>query len=589
MITIKKRDKGIDKTIIEKLSKKYDTTKEIISLLLNRGYKKETLDKYLQNNEFYTVPFNSITNLDEAVKQIITYLEDDKAEIYVYADYDADGVNAGYILTDVLKAIKESIESKCKIDVHFPNRNEGYGLSMNFCKRIAPRKTKKKILVITVDNGITKKEEVAYLQSKGVEVIVTDHHAPKKDEVPDCLVVDPWLNDLKDENAKGLCGAAIAYKVAGRLLEMYEDDTNFILNYLPNAAIATITDMMPATPENIGMVEYGLWLIEEGYSNIAIQHYKNYKNSKLKVKDIAFEIGPQINACGRMGNIELASDFMFSYDEDEVNLIYNEMITVNDERKDLEKEILNEIIGQEEAFKNDLMIVLNVPKLGGLGGTVASKVIDLYGKPCILLTGNGEVLHGSARTYGSLDLHALFKMEVAKGNLVNFGGHNAAAGVSVHRDKVDALRKSLNKTLAQLMLEYVDESEYVDEDITIEVDDIIHLNDIRKSTYAPYENLLYFGDLKEPMFAITNLNVIESRSSSNNANHLCLNVEDETCKGTKNRYGKIVGKEIWAWNKMGEYKRLGEPSKVHLIGRLEPDFRNPKFYTFSIDSIVPAC
>lgn len=589
MITIKKRDKGIDKKIIEKLSKKYDTTKEIVSLLLNRGYKKDTLDKYLQNDEFYTMPFNSISNLEEAVERIVSYLEDDKAEIYVYADYDADGVNAGYIMTDVLNAIKESIESNCKIDVHFPNRSEGYGLSMNFCKKIAPRKTKKRILVITVDNGITKKEEVAYLQSKNVEVIVTDHHAPKKGEVPECLVVDPWLNDVKDENAKGLCGAAIAYKVAGRLLEVYEDDSNFVLNYLPNAAIATITDMMPATPENIGMVGYGLWLIEQGYCNIAIQHYKNFKNNKIKVKDIAFEIGPQINACGRMGNIELASDFMFSYDEDEITDIYNEMVIVNDERKDLEKTILSSIIEKEDTFKDDMMIILNIPNLGGLGGTVASKVIDIYGKPCILLTGNGEMLHGSARTYGGLDLHAIFKLEVAKGNLANFGGHKAAAGVSVHRTKINDLRNSINETLAQAMLDFVEESEYVDENVTVEVDDIIHLNDIRKSTFAPYENLLYFGDLKEPMFAITNLNVLEARCSSNNPNHLCLNVEDETCKGSKNRYGKIVGKEIWAWNKMGEYKRLGEPSKVHLIGRLEPDFRNPKFYTFSIDAIIPAC
>ena len=238
MIQIKKRDKGIDKDIIAKLSKKHNTTKEIISLLLNRGYKAEDLSKYLQNDEFFIAPFNSIKNVDKAVKTIIEYLEDDKAEIYVYADYDADGINAGYIMTDVLTSVKEAIDSKCKVNVHFPNRCEGYGLSMAFCKKIAPRKTRKKVLVITVDNGITKKAEVAYLQSKNVEVIITDHHAPKIGEVPECLVVDPWLNDLESENAKGLCGASVAYKVCGQLLKEYGEE-DYILNYLPNAAIAT--------------------------------------------------------------------------------------------------------------------------------------------------------------------------------------------------------------------------------------------------------------------------------------------------------------------------------------------------------------
>ena len=312
MIQIKKRENKLNNDAIVKLAKKHQTTKEIIELLINRGYNQNELDLYIQNNGFYTAPFNSIKNVDEAANVIVSYLEDNEAEIYIFADYDADGVNAGYVMTDALVSIKEAIESECKINVYYPNRAEGYGLSMSFCKAIAPRKTKKRILVITVDNGITKKEEVAYLQSKGVECIITDHHAPKEGETPECLVVDPWLNDLHDDNAKGLCGAAVAYKVAGRILEMYEDET-YILNYLPNVAIATITDMMPATPENIGLVGYGLWLIENGHANEAINYYMEYKNLKeLSVKDIAFEIGPQINACGRMGNIHKATDFIFS-------------------------------------------------------------------------------------------------------------------------------------------------------------------------------------------------------------------------------------------------------------------------------------
>lgn len=583
MIQVIKRDKQINSELLNELAKKHNTTKEIIALLLNRGYNEEDLHLYIQNDEFYVAPFNSIKNVDEAANRIISYLEDDEAEIYIFADYDADGVNAGYVMTDSLIAVKDAIDSKCNINVYYPNRCEGYGLSMTFCKALTSKKTDKRILVITVDNGITKKEEVAYLQSKGIEVIITDHHAPKIGYTPNCLVVDPWLNDTDDINAKGLCGTAVAYKVAGRILELY-GDTNFIINYLPNVAIATITDIMPATPENIGIVGYGLWLIDNGYANEAIQHYISYKNlKKITVKDIAFEIGPQINACGRMGNIHKATDFMFS--NGNVEEIYNEMIALNDSRKSLEKDIMDNIAKQADNYKNDLMVIIHVPNLGGLGGTVASKVVDMFGKPCILLSGDGEELHGSARTYGELDLHSVFSHEVKKGNLKDFGGHKVAAGVTVEKSKIESLRQSINTTLAQL---FVDANEEIEEDVTIEVDEIISLADIKKNTIQPYEGLLCFGDLKEPVFALTNVEVLEARTSSNNANHLCLNLQDDTCIGTKNRYGKLVGKELWIWNKMPDYKRLGEPKKVHLLGKIVPDFRNPKFYTFDVTNIIPA-
>lgn len=582
---IKIRNKEIDNKDIKKLAVKYKTTEKIIKLLLNRGYKEEELGKYIQKDDYYVAPFDSITNCTEAATIIKSYLEDDEATIYTFGDYDVDGVMSRNTVEGIFLAIKESIDSKVTLKYKTPNRVEGYGLGMEWCKKTFPRKTTKRILVITVDNGITKKEEVAYLQSKGVEVIITDHHAPKKGQVPDCLIVDPWLNDLNNDNALGLCGAAVAYKICGRLLELYEDDSNFILNYLPNAAIATITDMMPATQENIGLVSYGLWLIKNGYASEAINHYKAYVNKEITVKDIAFEIGPQINACGRMGNIELATNFMFATDEDELEYFYNEMINLNEERKVLEKKIVENIFAQD--FSNDLMVIVNVPELGGLGGTVASKVVEHFRKPCILLSGNGEVLHGSARSFGGISLHALFSDEVKKGNIVDFGGHHAAAGITVRADKIDDLRKSINHTLASLILELSNE-EVIEKEPIIEVDDIINLKDITRSTIAPYSELVFFGDFKEPVFALMNLDVIEARSSSNNPDHLCLNLQDSTVKAVKNRYGKLVGKELWIWNKMPAYKEIGEPKKVNLIGKIVPDFRNPKYYSFEVETIIPA-
>ena len=217
-----------------------------------------------------------------------------------------------------------------------------------------------------------------------------------------------------------------------------------------------------------------------------------------------------------MGCVEVAINFMNEYDEETLEDIYNTMLSLNDERKELEKSLLNEIM--KEDFSNDLVVITHVPNLGGLGGTIASKLVKTYNRPVIVLGGTDDILHGSARTAMNINLHSLFSLEVEKGNMVNFGGHEASAGVAVEKSKINDLRQSINKTLASLLMEMeLNESE---EDTIIEVDNIIQLKDINKNTYSPYSNLLYFGTLKAPTFAITDLDVLEARSSSNNPSHL---------------------------------------------------------------------
>ena len=142
----------------------------------------------------------------------------------------------------------------------------------------------------------------------------------------------------------------------------------------------------------------------------------------------------------------------------------------------------------------------------------------------------------------------------------------------------------------ELMVQDIEASDIQIEDVeeVIEVDKIIQLKNINKTAIKPYEDLVYFGDLKEPMFAITNLEVLDTRSSSNNKDHLCLNLVDDSIEVNKNRYGNLVGKELWAWNKMPMYERIGKPKKVNVIGKIVPDFRNPRFYTFDVVNIIPA-
>lgn len=584
MIKIIKKDLKFDNANIDKLATELNTTKEVISLLLNRGYSENEIKQLIETDYDILKACDSLTNCKEAATILADAILDDKAEIYIYADYDCDGIMSGSIAKNVLNDITKALESKCKITVKMPNRHEGYGLSMKWCKKKFPRKTKKNIVVMTVDNGITKHEEVEYLKSKGINVIISDHHVPKEGEIPDCLIVDAWLNDKNNKNALGLCGAAVTFLILGKLLSLLNDN-EYIYNYLPYAAIATITDVMPATPLNMSIMKIGLDMFNSEILSEPLLYYKKYVGSNLSIKDIAFGLGPQMNACGRMGDTEIATEFLCSQNEEKIEDLYSKIANINDKRKAKENAIIEGL--KEIDYSNDLFIIVYIPDAGGITGTLASKLVNMYNKPTIVFSGNGEILTGSARSAGELNLHEVFNYEVEKGNVLYFGGHHLAAGVTIEADKLLILRESLNKLLLSLIVE---DDNVEDKDIEIKVDDFIHLKDISTNTLNKYtKNILYFGTLKEPTFALKDVKVIDYRRSSNNPNHICLVLEDETCKAKIDRKGDIKGKEVWIWNKANEIEPiLKETNVIDIIGKIIPDFRFKKLSTLDIEKIIPA-
>lgn len=576
--------RAVDQKKAKELANKYKLNIETVSFLLGRGYEEDFIVLLTAKDLGNLFNHNSITNVPEAAYEIAEYIYNDNAKIYIYGDYDSDGVNSSYILGDCIQQLITAYDSKCEVEVHLPNRSEGYGLSLEWCENIYNdnKDNGKDILVVTVDNGITKREEVEFLTNHGINCIITDHHVPKEGKTPeDVIIVDPWLHDTEDDNAKGLCGAAVAYKVSAFLLEeVCKDESGFHMIYVPHVAIATITDIMPVTEENICFIKNGLNLIEEGYCSDGIRHYRDYINKTITTKDIAFELGPQINACGRMGQTEKAGELFFGCDNADIAEVYNEIFKLNDTRKDIQKSILAEVF--KEDYEEDLMIIKHIDNLGGLGGPIASKIVEKYQKPCIVLTGKDNMLHGSARSIGNLDLQSLFAEEVKKGNLADFGGHEGAAGVYVEKDKLKKLQKSLNETLANMVI-----GESLTEQ-TVLVDGVITLSDIKESTVQPFKEIIYFGDLKEPVFLIDNVTIHGERRSSNNKENICFNMSDSSVTLKKNRQNKLIGKELWAWNFGKRYEDLGSPSNVKVIGQVVPDFRNPRYYTLQILDIIPA-
>ena len=549
MIIIKIIERKADETKVVELSKKYNISKDIVSFLLGRNVPENIIPLLVSKEELELLPNNSLTNIEEAAELISNYLVDN-ANIYIYGDYDSDGVNATYIMYMALIELAEGLEVKTNIVYHLPNRNEGYGLSMEWCEQLEDNDN---TLVITVDNGISKVEEVEYLKSRGIEVLITDHHKPQA-EVPDCLIVDAHLNDTDNVNACGLCGAAVAYKVVAYLYEMYQLDYEYVKKYVSHVGVATITDVMPFTEENVIFVSNTLKYINdypyenEEYVPITepMYYYAEYtKKERTTAKDIAFGLGPQINSCGRMGNIQTAMDFMLSTHPDDLAESFKNMVDNNEIRKAVTKKALSDI---EPPQPTDLALIVKITDAEGIAGSIASNLCELYDMPVIVFNSNDGMLSGSARCPEWFDIQWLLSKT---DYVISYGGHASAAGLSIKEDNYYKFVESFNKAVSKAPAPVMQTNE-------IYVDKVITSSDLNRYTINQYNNVLFFNDFTRPVYALKDIQILGYHTSSNNPNNICFHVKVNN---------KTV--KLWSWGYTETYKMLGEPKLLNMVGTLE--------------------
>ena len=549
MIIIKIIERKADETKVVELSKKYGISKDIVSFLLGRNVPENIIPLLVSKEELELLPNNSLTNIEEAAELISKYLVDN-ANIYIYGDYDSDGVNATYIMYMALVELAEGLEVKTNIVYHLPNRNEGYGLSMDWCESLEDDDN---TLVITVDNGISKVEEVEYLKSRGIEVLITDHHKPQA-EVPNCLIVDAHLNDTDNVNACGLCGAAVAYKVVAYLYEIYQLDYEYVKKYVSHVGVATITDVMPFTEENVIFVSNTLKYINdypyenEEYVPITepMYYYAEYtKKEKTTAKDIAFGLGPQINSCGRMGNIQTAMDFMLSTHPDDLAESFKNMVDNNEIRKAVTKKALSDI---EPPQPTDLALIVKISDAEGIAGSIASNLCELYDMPVIVFNSNDGMLSGSARCPEWFDIQWLLSKT---DYIISYGGHASAAGLSIKEENYDKFVESFNKAVSKAPAPIMQTNE-------IYVDKVITSSDLNRYTINQYDNVLFFNDFTRPVYALKDIQILGYHTSSNNPNNICFHVKVNN---------KTV--KLWSWGYTETYKMLGEPKLLNIVGTLE--------------------
>jgi len=462
---------------------------------------------FSQSDAVYS-PFD-LVDMDRAVEKINEAV-DNQLKITVYGDYDTDGVTATVILYSYLEAMGADVS------YYIPNRDrEGYGLNCDAVKKLACEGCE---LIITVDNGIAAIEEIELAKSLGMEVIVTDHHMPQA-ALPNCIVVDPHREDCGSK-FKDICGAFVAFKLVAAL-DGGDYDGAFE-QYAELVAVATIADVVPLVNENRTIVRLGLERIRET-DNLGLLSLIEASLSEDAVVDsnaVTYSIVPRINAAGRMGDAGRAAELLICDDEERVYSLCEEICAENNRRKQIEADILNEI---EQMFSDKpsllcdrVIVVCGDGWHHGVLGIVASKLVEITGKPAIVLSGDGETATGSGR---SVEGFALFDALSSCSSLFKrFGGHSLAVGVTLGLDKVSLLRQKLNEFAGQHF-------PYMPENV-LTADAVISPNEITLAAVKELSVFEPFGkNNPSPTFALLGLTV-QKLTAIGSGKHTRLSLSD---------------------------------------------------------------
>lgn len=427
-----------DKDKASEISEKLNIDPFIAFLLVSRGVDNElTASNFLSSSCEITSPF-SLKDMDKAVERINYALENNE-KICIYGDYDCDGVTS----TALLFSFFESLGAD--VIYYIPNRlTDGYGMNIAAIDKIKSQGTD---LIVTVDNGISAFEEADYIQSLGMDLVVTDHHQIG-DRLPNAVaVVNPHRED-NDIAFRDFAGVGVAFKLA---CAVYGGDVDELLEqYADLIAIGTIGDVVPLKSENRSITKYGINLINQdtriGLS--ALRMAAGNSESDLSAIDIAFQICPRINAAGRMDDANRAVELLISDDYEEARFKAEQLNTENAHRHEVETNIIDSI---KEKFDNNLSLtqdrVIVVEGDGyhhGVIGIVAAHLVSVYNKPAIVLAvdENGECT-GSARSVDGFNIFDAISS--CADILTHFGGHPLAAGLGVKKENVAQFRERINQ------------------------------------------------------------------------------------------------------------------------------------------------
>ncbi|MBN1558660.1 single-stranded-DNA-specific exonuclease RecJ [candidate division KSB1 bacterium] len=426
-----------DKEDVYRLAAELNVPAIIAQILQRRGIKdKDAARKFFHPalDQLYN-PF-LLRDMDKAVDRLRRALLSDE-KILIYGDYDVDGITSVSFLYLLLK------ELGAHVTYYIPNRQaEGYGLSD---QGIEEAKKRQVDLIVTVDCGITGHAEIQMAQTAGIDVIVTDHHEPGPTLPTAVAVVDPKRRDC-EYPFKQLAGVGVAYKLAQGLMQRMGIDTSILENFIELVAIGTSADIVPIIDENRIFVKTGLTALNnsENVGLKALIRAAGQQGREIGTGQIVFIIAPRINAVGRMGDAQRAVELLTTRDECEAERIAGILERENQHRKNVDEEAFNEAIQQtEQRFAdNSKASSIILHKEGwhtGVIGIVASRVVEKYYRPTILISVDDGIGKGSARSVPGFDLYESLKQ--CEDLFIGFGGHKYAAGLTIAEENIETFKQ----------------------------------------------------------------------------------------------------------------------------------------------------
>ena len=436
--------KGAD---FEAISKKFHISPRLASLIRNRDViGDEAINQYLNGTIAELYDGMQMKGMPQAV-EILTEKIRDREKIRVIGDYDCDGINATYILLEGLEKLG------AKVDSDIPDRiKDGYGLNQHLIDRAHEDGID---TIITCDNGIAAAKEIEYGKALGMSIIVTDHHeVPYKENEagrryilpPADAVVDPRQEGC-EYPFKGLCGAAVAYKLVEAICEANGQDVADLDYLLENVAIATVADVMDLTEENRILVKQGLEMLKRT-SNLGLRaliQCIGLEGKKIQAYHIGFILAPCLNASGKLDTAKRALALLRAKTEREADMLAGDLKALNESRRDMTDRVVDEAMAKVERtdIRGDKVLVIYLPDCHeSLAGLVAGRVRENYYRPVFVLTDSEDGVKGSGR---SIESYSMYEELTGCGDLLTkFGGHPMAAGLSLDKENVEKFKRRLN-------------------------------------------------------------------------------------------------------------------------------------------------
>lgn len=420
-----------------------------------KGFDQKKIESFLSWDLKSLPELTKLKDLDRASKRIIEAIELNQ-KIGVYGDYDVDGTTSCALLYHFFKMLD------VEIDIVQPSRFvEGYGLHLSSIDEAIEKDIK---VLITVDCGITNNEAADSAKAKGLDLIITDHHKDARETMPDAFaVINP---NRRDENTEGdlksLAGVAVAFALAVQIRADYALSGKSLPTLYPLlqfVAIGTICDLAHLSPVNLKLVRHGLKLLRETqYPGLrAFFTADELKAKTIPSEKLAFHIGPLINSKGRLDHPELALQLLIAKTPERARECYDHLVTCNQERKYIQNEVSKEARDQvlmerkNLGYKEHLITIVYQPHWHeGVIGIVASKMVDTFKAPAIIFTDSEHpgVIKASCRSAGTLDIFSLLKKN--EHLFIKFGGHKAAAGLSMKKENLREFIENMNKLLKDI-------------------------------------------------------------------------------------------------------------------------------------------